>query len=164
MPEKQDPFVTDDARKLVGVETVRVSDPVSLRHIKTYLAAVDDWNPAYHDQEFAAQTEHEHVIAPALFLTAAARRVQPLSRLLEDGQYDDLMIPGISGVTMLAGWDFEFGAPIQVGDTLTIRESIISIDEKLGKNGKLIVVKKQSTSTNQRGELVANDTFTVVYK
>jgi hypothetical protein len=95
----------------------------------------------------------------------AARRVVPISRLLEDGQYDDVMIPGIHGVSVLAGWDIELGeVPIRIGDVMTVREKVSDIQEKEGRNGRLILVKKESEHTNQRGEFVARDIQTILFR
>ena len=158
------PYVSDEAWKHLGRENVRVSDPVSMRHLKEYLAGADDWNPLYSDEEFARRTHYEGIIAPPLFFLVASRRVVPMSRLLEDGQYDDVMVPGVHGVSVLAAWEIELGKPIRVGDVITVREKISSIEEKQGRSGKLVVVQKESDHTNQRGEWVARDTQTIIFR
>ncbi len=158
------PYVSEEAWDQLGREGVRVSDPVSLRHIKEYLAGADDWNPLYFDEAFARRTQYEGIVAPPLFFLVASRRVVPISRLLEDGQYDDLMLPGLHGVSVLAGWDIELGVPIRPGDVITVREKVASIEEKQGRKGKLIVVKKESQHTNQRGEFVARDIQTIIFR
>jgi acyl dehydratase len=162
MPET--PYVEDSAWEELGRETVRVSDPVSMRHLKEYLAGADDWNPLYSDETFARQTRYGEIVAPPLFYLVASRRVVPRSRLLEDGQYDDVMVPGVHGVSVLASWDIEVGTLIRIGDVLTVRERVSSIEEKQGRSGKLIVVQKQSEHTNQRGEWVARDTQTIIFR
>jgi acyl dehydratase len=158
------PYATEEAWEHLGREQVRRTDPVSVRHIREYLAGADDWNPLYCDEEFARSTPYGGIIAPPLFFLVAGRRVVPRSRLLEDGQYDDLMIPGVFGVSVLAGWDIEVEGLIRVGDVLTIREKVSSIEEKEGKSGRLIVVQKESTYTNQHGERIARDNQTVIYR
>lgn len=163
MPET--PYVDPEAWEQLGREQVRVSDPVSMRHIREYLAGADDWNPLYCDETFARQSRYGGIVAPPLFFLVASRRVVPMSRLLEDGQYDDVMIPGIHGVSVLAGWDIELGeVPIRVGDVLTVREKVSDIQEKKGRSGRLIVVRKESEHTNQRGELVARDVQTIIFR
>ena len=86
-----------------------------------------------------------------------------MSRLLEDGQYDDLMTPGVHGISVLAGWDVEVEGPIRIGDVLTIREKVSSIEEKQGRSGRLVIVKKHSTYANQTGERIAQ-CQTVIYR
>lgn len=161
---REAPYVTDEGWAHLGREHVRLSDPVSFRHIKEYLAGADDWNPLYCDEAFARQTYYQGIIAPPLFFLVAGRRVMPMSRLLEDGQYDDLMIPGVHGVSVLAGWDIEIEAPIRIGDVLTIREKVSSIEEKQGRSGRLVILKKDSTYEKQTGERIARDTQTVIYR
>jgi hypothetical protein len=159
-----EPYVEPEAMNQIGVETVRLTDPVSLRHIRTYLAATDHWHPAYHDAVFAATTPEGQVVAPPLFLMSATRRVQPLSRLLEDGQYDDLTIPGIHGVSMAIGWEIEIGAPIHVGDVFKVTECIRSIRETVGRSGKLVIADKQTLTHRLDGTFVARDVLTLAYR
>ena len=158
------PSVSDEAWQYVGRESVRSSDPVSMRHVREYLAGADDWNPLYCEEEFARRTHYEGIVAPPLFFLVASRRVVPISRLLEDGQYDDIMVPGVNGVSVLASWDIEIGEPIRIRDVITVREKILSIEEKQGRSGKLVVVTKESTHMNQRGEQVARAVQTIIFR
>jgi len=158
------PYVTDEAWQLLGKEQIRHTDPVSIRHIREYLAGADDWNPLYHDEEYATNSVYGGIVAPPLFFLVSGRRVVPVANLLDDGQYDDLMIPGVFGVSVLAGWDIEVEGLIRVGDVLTIREKVSSIEEKEGRNGRLILVQKESTYSNQHDERIARDTQTVIYR
>ena len=153
------PYVTGEARQLLGVETTRVCDPVSLRHIKEYLAATDQWPSGHGDSDDDAQ-----VVAPPLFVLAATRRVQPKGRLLTDGQYDDLSIPGVHGRSVLAAWNVEVNGLLRVGDVVTVTEAVVSIEEKQGSTGPLVIVKKRSRHTNQNGDDLAIDTQTIIYR
>src|SRR5262249_32938836 len=113
------PSVSGEAWQHVGRENVRVSDPVSMRHLREYLAGAAAWNPLYCDEESAKRPHYEGIAAPPLFFLVASRRVVPMARLLEDGQYDDVMVPGVNGVSVLAGWDIEVDEPIRIGDVIT---------------------------------------------
>ena len=91
MPEL--PYMTDEAKRWIGHETVEVSDPVSLRQIREYLAGTDDWNPLYYDEEYAKGTQYGGIIAPRMFYRAPLRKVLLESELQEDGQYPDRSVP-----------------------------------------------------------------------
>jgi acyl dehydratase len=158
------PSVTPEALELVGVANTRTSYAVSERQVREWLAAADDWNPLYHDHEAAKDGPYGELVAPPLFVLAASRRVQPRSRLLADGQYDDLTVPGIHGRSVLASWDIELHQLLRIGDVVTVAEVITSIVEKAGRSGPLVIVTKESTHTNQRDELVAIDTQTIIYR
>lgn len=158
------PRVDPDARAAIGTITTRSSYPVSARHIDEYLAAADDWAPLYHDPEAAAAGPFGQIVAPPLFVLAASRRVRPLSGLLEDGQYDDLTIPGIHGRSVLASWDVQIHGMLRVDDVVTVQEQITDIEEKQGKTGPLVIVSKKSEHVTQRGEAVATEIQTIIYR
>ncbi len=162
MPEY--PYVTDEAREAIGKETVTVSDAVSLRHIKEYLAGTGEWDPLYYDEEYAKQTPYGGVIAPPLFHGAIVRRVVPESDLKEDGQYTDIAVRGVFGRTLAGGISTELFNPIRVGDVITQRTKLVDIQEKQGRSGKLVLCLLEATCTNQRGELVAIDKSTLIFR
>ena len=109
-------MVTEAARRKIGCETsVKTFEPVSLRHIKEYLAGTGDWNPLHWDETAAEQSRHGGLIAPALFFQAVCRELVPESTLLEDGQHPNLGVDGVTGRTVLAGQEVELGVPVRVG-------------------------------------------------
>ena len=157
------PYMTDEARAAVGVEKVTVSDPVSLRHIREYVAAIDDWDPIYVDEEAAKESPYGGIIAPPLFHGAVTRPVLAETDLQEDGQYKGFGVPGIHGRTLAGESETELFNPIRVGDVITEREKVVDIQEKQGRSGKLILVMSESTWTNQRGEMVARGRHSLIF-
>ena len=162
MPEL--PYMTEEAKRWIGHETVEVSDPVSLRQIREYLAGTDDWNPLYHDEEYAKQTHYGGIIAPRMFYRVALRRVVPESSLQEDGQYADLASPGVYGRSMAGNQEAELFEPVRVGDVLTMTTKVLDIFEKQGRSGLLIFQVDRASYTNQRGEQVAVDIRTTIFR
>ncbi len=163
MPEF--PYMTEEAKLSLGREEVDVSDPVSLRQIKEYVAATDDWgNPHYTDPGLAAQTAYGEIVAPPLFYEAPLRRVVPESRLQEDGQYDDLAVPGIYGRSMAGGTEVEVFRLVRVGDVITKRAKVIEIQEKEGRTGRLIFQTTESRFTNQDEDLLAIEKRTLIFR
>lgn len=159
------PVVSESARLKIGCETsVTTFEPVSLRHIKEYLAGTDDWNPLHWDETVAGQSRHGAVIAPALFFQAVCRELVPESALLEDGQHPNLGVDGVTGRTVMAGQEIELGIPVRVGDVLTLREKLLSIAEKEGSSGHLVVVTTEERYTNQRRELIARTVTTRIFR
>ena len=161
MPEL--PYLTEEARANIGVEKVVVSDPASLRHIKEFAAAMDDWDPLYHDDEYAKTTHYGGVIAPPLFHQAMTRPVVPEDELQEDGQYQDIAVPGVYGRTLAGEGESEMFNPIYAGDVLTERTKVVDIQEKEGRSGRLIFVTSESAWTNQRGQLVARSRSNLIF-
>jgi N-terminal half of MaoC dehydratase len=155
-PTDERPTASAEAHALIGVESTRTSDPVSARHIREYLAGADDWNEAY--------LHADDPVAPPLFVLAASRRVQPMSRLLPDGQYDDLTVPGITGRSVLASWDVQIGGLLRVGDVVTVHSTVVSIEAKQGSTGPLVIARTRSRHVNQDGQEIAVETQTIIYR
>lgn len=162
MPEL--PYMTEEAQSNIGKERVTVSDPVSARHIRQYLAGADDWNPLYYDEEQAKKGPYGEIIAPPGFHSCTNRRVVPQSRLLEDGQYDDLSVPGVYGRTIAGAQEIELFEPVRVGDIITERQRFVDILEKQGRSGKMIFVISETTYTNQRDQLIAKERDTLIFR
>lgn len=156
--------MTAEAKKWIGFEKTTVSDIVTKRLIREYTLATGDDDPLFLDPEYAATTRYGGLIAPPLFHSAATRRVVPESRLLPDGQYDDLAVPGISGRSMAGSREIEFFNPVRPGDIVTEKMRITDIYEKSGRSGNLVFQISEVTFTNQRGELLAVEKHTLIFR
>jgi N-terminal half of MaoC dehydratase len=155
------PSVTEEARALVGAVTrVSTSEPVSLRQVREYVAAIggrpEDWGDPV--------DPHAPIVTPVLLFHAACRPVVAEADLLADGQYAFLGVPGVSGRTMAGGHGYELLAPVRVGDVLTARERLISIEEKSGRSGPLVVTTTETEYTNQDQVQVARYRQTVIFR
>jgi 3-methylfumaryl-CoA hydratase len=56
------------------------------------------------------------------------------------------------------------GEPVLAGDTVTVGKRLAGMYEKEGRSGPLVFVEMEFTFTNQRGELVAQENFTRIYR
>jgi hypothetical protein len=78
--------------------------------------------------------------APALFMLTLGRTRRPQPT---------------RGAAVNAGDDFEFLAPVYVGDAITIERRVIAVDTKQGKVGRMYLTRAEAAYTNQHGALVA---------
>ncbi|HXA60224.1 MAG TPA: hypothetical protein VNW94_13785, partial [Streptosporangiaceae bacterium] len=77
------PVVTDSARALIGTVTRRyVSEPVSLRHVREYIAGTGGDPADWTERDDSGQPRE----VPPLFFHAACRPVVAEKQLLPDGQ------------------------------------------------------------------------------
>jgi hydroxyacyl-ACP dehydratase HTD2-like protein with hotdog domain len=60
------------------------------------------------------------------------------------------------------GEELEFFKPIYVNDQVTVRGRVTNMAEKTGKSGTLIFVTSEFSYTNQKGELLAKHTVTMI--
>ena len=57
--------------------------------------------------------------------------------------------------TMFGGEEWEFRAPVLVGDTITAQRRLGAVEEKDGRSGPFVLLHYETTFTNQRDEVVA---------
>jgi hydroxyacyl-ACP dehydratase HTD2-like protein with hotdog domain len=152
------PSVSAAARRAIGTVTWRhVSEPLSLRQLREYLAGTGDDLAAWLDP--AARSP-----LPPLFFHAACRPIVAEADLREDGQYAFLGVDGVEGMTMSGGMRFEIVRPVYLGDVLTVEERLESIDEKQGRSGHLVITTTLAEYRNQHEELVARYRQTIIFR
>lgn len=148
---------------LVGTVTrMWTSDPVSLRHIREYLAgtgASTDHLPSGEESEAIKE-----VIAPPLFFLSACRQVVGESELLGDGQHPWVGVPGIDGRSVVAGSRARFLGAVRVGDVLHAVQRLISIRHRDGRSGPMVIVETETEFHNQRSEPVASHGLTFIFR
>ena len=153
------PTVSEEARARVGTVTARYrSDPVSVRHIREYIAATGGRPERLDDVDDAS------ICAPPLFFHAACRPVVAEEDLLEDGQYSFLGVEGVTGRTMAGGHKYDVLGPVYPGDVLTATERLVGINEKQGRSGALAFVTTETTYRNQHDALIARYRQTVIFR
>src|SRR5262245_5444252 len=153
----QQALITDEIRSWVGRETPPWTIELSRLDVKRFAVATDDLNPLYLEEEKARQSRYGGLIAPPLFYMAPLTEPKPESELRPDGlPYEGKFpIPPTPLPRLMdGGTDIEFFQPIRVGDVLTGRSKITDIYQKDGRSGSLIFVVRETTFTNQRGEIV----------
>ncbi len=150
-------LITDEIRSWIGRETPPWTIEASRLDIKRFAVATDDLNLLYLDEEHAQQSPYGGIIAPPLFYMAPLTNPVRESELRLDGlPYEGKFpIPPTPLPRLMdGGTEIEFFAPIRAGDTITGRCKITDIYQKDGRSGPLIFVVRESTYTNQRGEVV----------
>ena len=96
-------------------------------------------------------------MAPPTFVGHAVVEGATLDDLREDGLWVDRSRPVRLAVsrTMFGGEEWEFHRPLLVGDTVTARRRLGALEEKEGRSGPFVLVRYETTFTNQRDEVVA---------
>jgi 3-methylfumaryl-CoA hydratase len=156
----QAPAITEAARRLVGTVIEREQSlPISAHHVRQYLVGTNDRNRAYLPHESG-----ERSITPPLFVLAALRQLVYRDELAADGQHRALAVGGISGRTIEGGTDFTLHTPVFVGDVLKMTRTLVSLDQKVGRSGPMVIVVTNSRFENQQGTLVAELDHTIIFK
>ncbi len=148
------PFVTAEARALIGKEDAPITSTVSKQDIRRLAIAVGDLNPLYLDEDIARKSRYGGIIAHPIHY--AVQQPVPESQMDKDGMAlgrSDL--PMKFSNHMAGGKEVEFFLPIQPGDTITSKRKIVDITERQSsKGGWIAIITRQTTYTNQKGEVV----------
>lgn len=124
----------DDVKQELTAEyTARYGAPrselVEGGRVRDYLQALDEEAPPAHGER-----------TPALFLLTLGRTRRPMPA---------------SGGAVNAGDEIDFLEAVYVGDTITIQRTVLGVDERMGKNGRVFLIRAAITYTNQHGRVVA---------
>ena len=132
-------MITEEMRKAIGTEKV-TSIEIERRTIKRFVEATEDPNPLW--QECAPP-----MLFSAVMMSGKEARPEvpnPLPRILD------------------GGGKWEFFQPVRPGDVITNIAKLADIREREGKLGKMLYWRFEMTHKNQRGEIVAKSTSTVI--
>ncbi|MDO8784703.1 MAG: MaoC family dehydratase N-terminal domain-containing protein [Syntrophales bacterium] len=128
--------------------------------IKRYAEAIDDQNPVYHDEEYAAESRYGTIISPPGFFGWPVKSRPHLSGVRKE-LLEAIMMAGYKRL-LDGGSEFDFLLPVRTGDILAASGRIADVYEREGKAGKLMFAVTETTYINQNGDRVANVRSTLV--
>jgi hydroxyacyl-ACP dehydratase HTD2-like protein with hotdog domain len=149
--------------RYLGMSVVARGYQIRDEDIKAYCYALGDqrWLEL-------AQEEPESLLAPPAFVSIPFAREAPLHKHREDGTlptFDGLPIPDLPLKRRMAGGvDAEYYLPVRAGDCLTAVARYSDIYWKAGRSGPIIFVIRHVEYFNQRGEKVAAETYTHIFR
>jgi len=140
---------------------------VSATDIAKFAHATGERNPIHFDRGAAMAAGYADVVAPTLFpyvVRMHASALVPPEQLEDDGSPGADVPPLPTRRAMAGETSVELGAQIVAGDVITVEKRLAQMYEKEGRSGPLVFVEMEFTFTNQRGELVARENFTRIYR
>jgi acyl dehydratase len=158
------PPLTDEHTALIGQESQPRHAPYAINEAmaRFWCEMVEDPNPIYFDEAYAARTWLKEPFAPpAMLFTWGMQPVWPDDERHES-MISRLQFPG--GTTTLAvNATQEYLLPLRYGDRLAITNQIASIgEEKTTRLGSGHFVTTLDTFRNQRGEIAGTHSFTLL--
>lgn len=146
-------------------------DPVNLPMIRHWVAAFDDRNPIYLDEEAARAAGHDGVVAPPAMLQTWTMPTPILEGIGERGGVpteidptSPLLILDEAGyaATLATNSELEFERPLRLGETLTANSVLESVSERKQTGiGAGYFVTWVYLYRNEEGELVGRQVFRV---
>lgn len=160
-----DILIDAESATRVGTVAARATGEVNRLQWQRWAAAIGDHNPLWFDADYARTHGYDDVICPPLFLQYSVLGVASLDGLRPDGSSG-----AISGGLafpraprrMAGGESTTFHLPAYHRDEIEMVRTIESIVEKQGRSGRFVLVTWHTTYRNQRGELVAEATTSMI--
>ncbi len=155
--------VTIARQRYLGMSVVSQGYEIREHDVRKYCYALGD--PRWLE---LAGSDPQGMLVPPGFLSVPFARDVPLDKHREDGTlptFDGLPIPEFPLKRRMAGGvDAEYFVPVRVGDTLTAVSRYTDIYWKAGRSGPIIFLIRQVEYFNQRGERVAMETYTHIFR
>jgi 3-methylfumaryl-CoA hydratase len=159
--------ITEEARLWADREYPRFEMQVTPTDIARFAHATGETNPIHFDREAAVTAGYPDVVAPTLFTYVVrmhASALVPPDQLEPDGSPSADVPPLPTRRAMAGETTVELGERVVAGDVITVHKRLARMYEKEGKSGPLVFVEMEFTFTNQRGDLVARENFTRIYR
>lgn len=159
------PVITEEARAWAARSYPDFEYPVSRIDITRFARAIGETDPVHLDHEAATAAGYADLLAPTMFPYVIRMHAANLTAEVGPDGSARGDVPPLPTTRAMAGeTSIEFGVPIVAGDVITVRKRISSMYEKEGSSGPLVFVVMEFEFTNQRGEHVATESFTRIYR
>ena len=161
----EDSLIDAKSASRVGTVAATATGEANRRDWQRWAAAVDDHNPLWFEPEYARAQGYRDIICPPLFLQYAVLGVTALDGLRPDGSSGaasgSLAFPRAPR-RMAGGESTTFLGPAYHRDEIEMVRTIESIVEKQGRSGRFVLVSWRTVYRNQRGELLAEATTSMI--
>jgi acyl dehydratase len=160
-------IITEEARLWADRDYPAFEMQVTATDIARFAHATGETNPIHFDKEAAVAAGHADVVAPTLFSYVVRMHASALvspDQLEPDGSPTADVPPLPTRRAMAGETSVVLGERVVAGDVISVRKRLARMYEKEGRSGPLVFVEMEFTFTNQRGDLVARENFTRIYR
>jgi acyl dehydratase len=148
MTQETQSLITNEMRASIGREGAPTRHEVDKTGIRMFARAVGHTDLIFYDEEAAKARGYRGLVAPPGYLGTTVFR--PGGSAAPVGERNE---PGRR--VLNGGNEYEYtGVPICAGDILTAVGKIVSIEERSSSMGQMMITRRETTYTNQDGEVV----------
>ena len=143
-----DSVITDEMRRMIGVETGETVAEVTTTGCRLFARATGYTDLIFYDEAVAKQRGYRAIVAPPGYLGT------PVYRPHEGGaRTGEPRIPYRR--VLNGGTAYEYFEPVVAGDVVTARGKITNYQERQGSIGPMLITYRETTFTRQDGTVVA---------
>jgi acyl dehydratase len=151
-------IITDKLKKLIGTGPDPSVYKVEEGAIQRYADAIGDINPLFNDVGYAKKSRYGRLMCPPGFFGWPTKaHTREVSIII-----GSLVAAGAPPRGLDAGVEYEFFESVGAGDVLTCSTRIISLSERDGKTGKMLITNWVTMYLNQNGDVVAKATASLI--
>ncbi len=172
-----DEYITDKVRSIIGAQTewVESTHPVEAGEVRRFHHATMDDAPRYWNEEWAAASRYQGVVAPPGFPVHAFRRPANTSDPLDDMNKPDFdgLSRSFSGLPAVevplprdlnGGYEYELYRYARVGEKVLRQARYKDIVQRDGRSGPMVFVIIEETYVNEAGEKLLKVTNTQIMR
>lgn len=150
--QEQDSLITEEMRANIGKEGPPSTLEVEKTGIRMFARAVGHTDQIFYDEEYARSKGHRSLVAPPAYFGT------PIYNPLRGGGAGGANQVGAGGRILRGldgGREFDYtGVEICAGDVLTAVSKTVDLSERDSRLGKMLISRRETTYTNQNGEVV----------
>jgi acyl dehydratase len=153
-------LITDEMRASIGRESPPTRHEVDKTGIRMFARSVGHIDPIFYDEEAAKARGFRSLVCPPGYLGTTAFNPSRMAAAMAGGMGPGAGAGGGGGGRRMrvlnGGTEYEYtGVPICAGDVLTSVGKTVSIEQVTSSLGQMVITRRESTYTNQNGEVVA---------
>jgi len=153
---KPESAITEEMRASIGVAGDPALNEVTTTGIRMFARAVGYTDPRFFDEAYAKSKGYRSLLAPPGYLGTA--QFNPNATRAAGGPGRGRTGGGLDG-----GVEREYtGVDICAGDVLSAVGKIVDISERPSRLGMMVITRRETTFTNQNGEVVCRAYNTIL--
>jgi len=154
--QKPESAITDEMRASIGVEGAPTYNDVDKTGIRMFARAVGYTDQRFYDEAYAKSKGLRSLLAPPGYLGTAQYNPNATRPMGGPGR-------GRTGGGLDGGAERKYtGVDICAGDVLTAVGKIVDISERPSRLGMMVITRRETTFTNQNGEVVCRAYNTIL--
>jgi acyl dehydratase len=158
---EETPLTLEDMQRYLGTEAPPHIVHIEKELVQRYVDAVQDPNPLWTDDDYARTTRWKGTIVPPYLFCS----LMSITKCSAEPGVIPIPAPNVPlpRRNVLEGEEtWEFFAPLRLGDVITSRVRFSDVKVREGRLGEMFILTYEVETFNQRGELIAQSTNTIV--